>query len=94
MKIISEIRFRQDFAGTDKCLPVRGMVIQKNSRNTEHILLDKLFHPGYIPSMVWDVEYTDDFGEWWNTLTEEEQEADRLFTEHLKILKKEDKNYD
>lgn len=138
-------------------------------RNTSY--LTKLFYPGYIPLMAWDVEYTDDFGEWWNTLTEEEQEdvaaivglleakghtlpypyssdvkiskvgqmrelrvqhkgkpyrvlyafdprrtailliggkktgdekwynkmipiADRLFTEHLKILKKEDKNYD
>lgn len=37
-------------------------------------LLDKLFHPGYILSMAWDVEYTDDFGEWWNTLTEGVQE--------------------
>lgn len=21
---------------------------------------------------MWEVEYTDEFGEWWNTLTEEE----------------------
>jgi len=24
--------------------------------------------------VAWNVEYTDDFGEWWDTLTEEEQE--------------------
>ena len=25
--------------------------------------------------MTWDVEYTDDFGAWWNALTEAEQES-------------------
>jgi hypothetical protein len=25
--------------------------------------------------MAWTVEYTDEFGEWWDTLTEEEQET-------------------
>lgn len=25
--------------------------------------------------MVWEVEYTDEFGEWWETLTEDEQDA-------------------
>jgi hypothetical protein len=25
--------------------------------------------------MTWEVEYTDQFGEWWDTLAEEEQEA-------------------
>lgn len=25
-------------------------------------------------SMAWDVEYTDEFEEWWNSLTETEQE--------------------
>lgn len=25
--------------------------------------------------MKWDVEYTDEFGNWWDTLTEEQQEA-------------------
>ncbi len=24
--------------------------------------------------MVWEVEYTDEFGEWWNSLNESEQE--------------------
>src|SRR6516162_7802308 len=26
-----------------------------------------------MPSMEWSVEYTDEFGEWWDTLTEDEQ---------------------
>ena len=25
--------------------------------------------------MIWDVEYTDEFGEWWNGLSEDEQES-------------------
>lgn len=25
--------------------------------------------------MKWDVEYTDDFGDWWNDLSDEEQES-------------------
>jgi hypothetical protein len=25
--------------------------------------------------MTWNVEYTDEFGDWWHTLTEEEQES-------------------
>jgi hypothetical protein len=25
--------------------------------------------------MVWDVEYTDEFGAWWDTLTAEEQKS-------------------
>ena len=33
---------------------------------------------GYIPYMAWDVEYTDEFENWWNTLSEDEQvELDR-----------------
>ena len=28
---------------------------------------------GTIAHMVWEVEYTDEFEEWWNALTEEEQ---------------------
>jgi hypothetical protein len=25
--------------------------------------------------VVWDVEYTDTFGQWWDTLSEEEQDS-------------------
>ena len=29
----------------------------------------------YSPQMTWDVEYTDEFGDWWMNLSEDEQEA-------------------
>jgi hypothetical protein len=37
------------------------------------IHVDFIFLRGYIPSMAWQVEYTDEFGDWWDTLNEEEQ---------------------
>ncbi|KXW57177.1 hypothetical protein FEMY_23030 [Ferrovum myxofaciens] len=37
--------------------------------------LDGIFHKGYIFHMNWDVEYTDEFGEWWGSLAEDEQES-------------------
>ena len=41
--------------------------------------------------MKWEVEYTDDFGEWWNGLREDEHVpiADRLYDKHLETLRKE-----
>jgi hypothetical protein len=45
----------------------RGVSLQKQER------LDATFPRGYIPPMAWDVEYTDEFGEWWDTLTEPAQ---------------------
>ena len=65
---------------------------------------DGMFHEGYICTMSWDVEYTNEFGDWWGTLSEAEQEslaasvqlldihvpvADRLYEEHLEQLRKE-----
>jgi hypothetical protein len=35
--------------------------------------LDGIFHGGYICGMTWDIEYTDEFGDWWTSLTEDEQ---------------------
>jgi hypothetical protein len=35
--------------------------------------LDGIFHPGYIYAMKWEVEYTDEFGQWWSGLSEQEQ---------------------
>jgi len=29
----------------------------------------------YSPQMTWNVEYTDEFGDWWANLSEDEQEA-------------------
>lgn len=35
--------------------------------------LDSLFRIGYISNVEWEVEFTDEFGEWWEGLTEDEQ---------------------
>jgi hypothetical protein len=35
--------------------------------------LDGIFHEGYIYAMKWEVEYTDEFGQWWSGLSEQEQ---------------------
>jgi hypothetical protein len=32
-----------------------------------------IFLEGYIASMEWEIEYTDEFEAWWNDLSEEEQ---------------------
>lgn len=34
-----------------------------------------MFDCGYIVGMTWDVEYTDEFGDWWASLSEDEQES-------------------
>jgi hypothetical protein len=52
---------------------------------------------GILWRMKWDIEYTDNFGKWWATLTEDEQIsyeknvpiADRLYDEHLEPLQRE-----
>ncbi len=35
--------------------------------------LDGIFREGYICAMKWEVEYTDEFGQWWSGLSEQEQ---------------------
>jgi hypothetical protein len=35
--------------------------------------LNGIFHEGYIYAMKWEVEYTDEFGQWWSGLSEQEQ---------------------
>jgi hypothetical protein len=37
--------------------------------------IDGIFHRGYIPVSAWEVEHTDEFGEWWDGLSEGEQES-------------------
>ena len=37
--------------------------------------IEGMFRWSYHDSMSWEVEYTDEFGEWWNSLTEGEQVA-------------------
>lgn len=35
--------------------------------------IDGIFFQGYINYMSWDIEYTDELGMWWNSLSEDEQ---------------------
>lgn len=41
---------------------------------TSNYSLDRIFLRGYILYMAWEVEFTDEFGDWWNSLSETEQE--------------------
>jgi len=36
--------------------------------------LDRIFHICHISKVAWEVEYTDEFEIWWNSLSEAEQE--------------------
>lgn len=59
--------------------PLRGMrpsslahnYIGNNATCTRR--LTSIFHGGYSLSMAWEVEYTDEFGQWWATLSADEQ---------------------
>ena len=55
------------------CWGVRNAM--KGRRRIAYYSLDGIFHKGYIYTMTWDVEYTDEFGDWWQSLTEAEQES-------------------
>jgi hypothetical protein len=37
--------------------------------------VDGIFCEAYTFSVTWEVEFTDEFEEWWNSLTEDEQES-------------------
>ncbi len=41
--------------------------------------------------MSWEVEYTDEFKQWWQQLSDSQQDAvaDSLYDEHLEELRKE-----
>jgi hypothetical protein len=41
---------------------------------TEYVL-DDIFSPCHIIFMVWEIEFTDEFGGWWDGLTEAEQDS-------------------
>ncbi len=45
--------------------------------------LDGIFLIGYTPAVSWEVEYSDDFGEWWKGLSDEEQET---VAAHIELL--------
>lgn len=36
--------------------------------------VDRLFHIWHITTVAWEIEYTDEFETWWNSLSEDEQE--------------------
>jgi hypothetical protein len=38
-------------------------------------VLAETCHVAYIPQVAWEVEYTDQFGEWWDSLSEDDQES-------------------
>ena len=38
-------------------------------------VFDVAFHRWYIPSVEWEVEYTHEFEDWWESLDEDEQES-------------------
>jgi hypothetical protein len=38
-------------------------------------MFDTPFLRGYIPSMAWEAEFTDEFEAWWSALSESEQES-------------------
>ena len=42
---------------------------------THHDMLLTAYAPGDIFSMTWEVEYTNEFGEWWTTLDEDRQDS-------------------
>jgi hypothetical protein len=50
---------------------------------TEVNIKYSIFHIGYNPSMEWGVEFTDEFGDWWNGLSAEEQEDVRAYVKLL-----------
>jgi hypothetical protein len=60
------------------CTPVADVTFARLLRASQQDLdrptgLEKIFLWGYIWRMTWDVEYTDEFGDWWASLTEAEQ---------------------
>jgi hypothetical protein len=38
-----------------------------------HKEIKQVFRRSYIYAMIWEVEYTDEFGDWWSSLPKEEQ---------------------
>src|ERR1035437_8909348 len=39
--------------------------------------LDSICHREHTLAMIWEIEFTDEFGTWWETLSDEEQESVR-----------------
>ena len=60
-------------------MDIRGDYRKAKAGGSEPLMikysLDGIFYKSYISRMKWDVEYTDEFGEWWASLSEGEQES-------------------
>lgn len=52
-------------------------VIKRGPLSTRWLMysIEGIFRRGYISLMTWYVEYTDEFGEWWEGLSADEQES-------------------
>lgn len=51
------------------------MPLTLGHESAEEYSIDGINLSRYSPWMTWDVEYTNEFGDWWATLSEGEQEA-------------------
>lgn len=60
-------------------LRFRQVHSKKEERRVDFVCL-----PGYIPFVAYEVEYTDEFGVWWGSLSQEEQEDIAFVVELLK----------
>ena len=54
----------------DEQVKAAGKPIMGNGQNNS---LDGIFRQRYIGAMKWEVEYTDEFGQWWSGLSKQEQ---------------------
>ena len=60
--------------------PVRGSSVIPHRQcgdagSVQCIPLTEYSSQAILPQMTWDVEYTDEFADWWGGLSEDEQEA-------------------
>jgi hypothetical protein len=62
------------FLHNTSCPTCQGGSLLVNTFSRD-FLVDMTFHMDYIPFVECEVEYSDEFGQWWNSLTEPEQDA-------------------
>jgi hypothetical protein len=58
-------------ADSSRCFPLS--LLRNPLRWSCYNALDRIFRLGHNAAVGWEVEFTDDFGAWWDTLTEDEQ---------------------
>jgi hypothetical protein len=52
----------------------------------ERYAVDRICRQAYTPNVSWDVEYTNEFSDWWMSLTEDEQDAVAIGIRKLETL--------